>query len=336
MKIAICIPNLSGGGAERQVQILSSGLAEHNINVTLIYLRDGPENHKKSHNINLIKLDDGNKVLITLKLYVFLLKNKFDVVISANLFFDIVLGIMSKVLFVNLVIRESNSREARDKSIRNWVRMFLNKSTYIVSNNKSGLDMWLGNGNRGLLIPNGYDLNQLVLDEVGKSGILIGGRFIKRKRIREAIGFALQHHELRRHNITVFGDGIERSNIKRGLEDKQKCIRFVGFIPHNQVIELMRQSRYYISLSEYEGTPNVVLEALSSGCEVILSDVASHRDCFPEEIVTYVKCDSRTMDKCNLKQTDPEKRRVFCNSWSKEKMVTAYANMIHSIRPSTT
>ena len=138
------------------------------------------------------------------------------------------------------------------------------------------------NRNNGILIKNGYNLLDQSTDGKLRSGILIGGRFIQRKRILEAIQFASRHPQLVDEQITVFGDGTEKENILETLGTQCKDINFVGFIPQSEVLNLMGASRYFISLSDYEGTPNVVLEALSLGCEVLLSDVPSHRDYFPQ------------------------------------------------------
>ena len=103
-------------------------------------------------------------------------------------------------------------------------------NTFIISNNKSGLGMWLNQGNKGILIKNGYDLANNCSDNEPRSGVLIGGRFIKRKRIFEAIQFALSHPQLVGKEITVFGDGLERENIFKRLGPVCESINFVGFI----------------------------------------------------------------------------------------------------------
>ena len=41
-------------------------------------------------------------------------------------------------------------------------------------------------------------------------------------------------------------------------------------------------------MSDYEGTPNVAIEALSNNCQLFLSNSDSHKDFFSSKLVNFV------------------------------------------------
>jgi glycosyltransferase involved in cell wall biosynthesis len=62
----------------------------------------------------------------------------------------------------------------------------------------------------------------------------------------------------------------------------QKCcsdaVIFAGYVSEDEKLEMLRNSRYYIQLSEYEGFGVGALEAMAMGCQVIHSNVGGLRD----------------------------------------------------------
>jgi glycosyltransferase involved in cell wall biosynthesis len=57
---------------------------------------------------------------------------------------------------------------------------------------------------------------------------------------------------------------------------------FLGFQNSENVYKLMKNSLLFVSLSEYEGCPNTVLEALYSCDRMLLSRIEEHLAIFPE------------------------------------------------------
>ena len=50
----------------------------------------------------------------------------------------------------------------------------------------------------------------------------------------------------------------------------------------------MKESRYFIIASKYEGNPKVVLEAMSSGCVVIASSIPNNTEIIKDGVTGFV------------------------------------------------
>lgn len=58
----------------------------------------------------------------------------------------------------------------------------------------------------------------------------------------------------------------------------EDAVVFAGYVSEEEKIRLLRTSRYYVQLSEYEGFGIGALEALAMGCQVVHSNVGGLRD----------------------------------------------------------
>ena len=73
---------------------------------------------------------------------------------------------------------------------------------------------------------------------------------------------------------------------KMGIADN--CI-FYGSISHNEVLKIMRQSDLLLFTSVAEGTPHVVLEAISNNLPVLCFDTCGQGDCITYDIANGVQ-----------------------------------------------
>ena len=68
------------------------------------------------------------------------------------------------------------------------------------------------------------------------------------------------------------GNGPEAGELKRDFID------FTGWISPNEVEKLHERTAVFLSASAWEGLPYGVLEAMSSGCALLLRNIPGHRD----------------------------------------------------------
>lgn len=110
-------------------------------------------------------------------------------------------------------------------------------------------------------------------EEPRERTIAFVGRLVPKKRVGDLIeAIHLLGHRADGWNVVIIGDGSERTTLEalvhaRSLADR---VRFVGF--HAAPWELLARADLFVLCSAHEGFPNVLLEAMASGCAVVSSD----------------------------------------------------------------
>lgn len=121
-------------------------------------------------------------------------------------------------------------------------------------------------------------------------GTLIGmvGTIKKMKNpdtLLKAIGIMTEEERKRYNPVAVFaGTGDEVENLKKlaielGIADRT---RFVGFVPKEEVKDLMACLDYYVIASDYEGTSVSLLEAMYNRKPILASKVTGIKDTVSE------------------------------------------------------
>ena len=295
-KVIFCIADLYTGGAEQQVSYLANEFS-YKFKVIIICFNDLNIDHLNS-NIKIIKIDKlsifkFNSYKLAFNL-LSLMKN--NCVISCSTTFDILCGFLNILTNFDWWIRESNSSEARKNSFKDKIRTLLGQNANgIIANSKSGYSYWkLANKNCNL-IKNGYPINTLKLKNNKKSDYaVIASRMQPHKRVILSIKlFKKIKKEGLVKNLIILGDGPMKETINSYTKKSiySDSIKVIGFVNHKLLLKKLRNAKFLISMSLYEGSPNLAIEALANNCELFLSDTSSHNDFIPREIVNYVSDD---------------------------------------------
>lgn len=104
---------------------------------------------------------------------------------------------------------------------------------------------------------------------------------IRRKGVLEAVDLLTKFHaQDPTSSLTIIGRATCRDIVERHAEDRGVLphIHFTGYIGEDEKINLLRRSRFYVQLSEYEGFGVGALEALAQGCQVIHTNMGGLRD----------------------------------------------------------
>lgn len=131
---------------------------------------------------------------------------------------------------------------------------------------------------KSIVCPNpvntGYDLHcPLNINERRKEVVWVGRFFNVQKRLDIAIkAFKLIHESLPEYKFGFCGDGVDMDYAKRMVE-KEGIGNFVTFYGAvNNVMDIIGGARLLVLSSDYEGIPNVVIEAFMSGTPVVATD----------------------------------------------------------------
>lgn len=84
--------------------------------------------------------------------------------------------------------------------------------------------------------------------------------------------------------IEIIGDGSEFNSLTLLAKEKKVNLKIIKNLDNDQVLEKLNENMFFISTSKYEGNPKTILEAMSSGCIVIASDIKAHSEIIKNNI----------------------------------------------------
>lgn len=114
------------------------------------------------------------------------------------------------------------------------------------------------------------------LEALSNPKIITVGRLVRHKRIDKiikTIGKIVKNYP--NIKLLIIGDGPERENLEKlstELEIEEN-VSFLGKIPHEDVMELIKRFDIFVLNSIYEGLPHVVIEAMACRTPVIATNI---------------------------------------------------------------
>jgi glycosyltransferase involved in cell wall biosynthesis len=289
MVVLMVIHDLTGGGAEQQLNYLAPELVNRGHNVHIYYCKEGP-NKVTLSGVTLHKARKSSGDL-TFFWEIFMLSKKLkpDIIHTWLLKMDILGGLVALVLIRKWVLREPSSKSAYPPNFKNVFRILLAKlSDAILCNSINGFDYWKDKVKLSKIhiITNGLPLklidSVLPIDStnffVNGPILLYAGRIVEGKNIDLLIRALAVLNEKKIVNCIICGDGDLRCELQTlvkelGLEER---ILFLGHLSQRKIWGLMKTVTGYVSLSAFEGCPNTTLEAMACGVPIFLSDIPAH------------------------------------------------------------
>jgi glycosyltransferase involved in cell wall biosynthesis len=355
LKVLFFIHALDGGGAESQLRHLSRGLVARGHQVHVAF-SDGDRTALEEDGVILHQLSaSSNYAFRSLWAVCRLVRDiRPDVVQSWTLKYDVMVGLVRVMFRFIWVLRESNNLCGQAETLKSRLRIALaRKRAHIVANSEGGARYWrqVTSADVGV-IKNGYDftfLDQLQRADEGSeavrhadAGLCYLGRLSGHKRVDALINaflrFSASDDSLR---LDIIGDGPERGSLEALAHDAGGRICFHGYLAQSQALSLVSGSSALVLLSDYEGTPNVVLEAQYLKVPVILSRSESHTGFFPAETAIFVSPDD-PREVCEafsrVRAGGPEIDRMvacarqFAEQWSLDRMVGAYESFYKALQ----
>jgi glycosyltransferase involved in cell wall biosynthesis len=289
LKICFIAGTLGVGGAERQLYIILSTLKKLGASISLISLTNGEywEQPIKDLGIDYNTLKGrGNKATRLLKIITLLIKIKPAIVQSQHFYTNLYAGIASK--FCGAISIGSSRSELRVEIMLNgfFGPVCYKVPKYIIANSQKSVKQAIVLGkkaSRVFYLTNALDLQKFSPGNKAKSDkdnitLLAIGSLISLKRFDIFIDLVARLRLIYGERIKgqligngVLGEQLRQLAINAGMQ--QDAFEFVSNTHAPETY--MRDADFLIICSEYEGTPNVAIEAMASGLPVISTKVGN-------------------------------------------------------------
>jgi glycosyltransferase involved in cell wall biosynthesis len=299
VRILHLIPTFLGGGAERQLALMAGEHARQGVDVGIVYHRAGP-------NLELLKdapttlfplaMRSNHDPLALWSIFRLIRSWRPDIVQTWLPQMDILGGVAARLAGVPHVLSERASALAYDNSWKLRMRRGLGcRARAVIANSKMGVDYWQTAGAHGQLHVVVNAITPFATGEVSAPRalrppcLLSAGRLTAQKNLFhmvQAMTLALQAKP--EPQAYLFGEGPQDAALRQmisqsGMTDR---IRLMGY--EKNLSPWYRHADVFVSVSDFEGNPNVVLEAASAGCPLVLSDIPEHREAIPADGALFV------------------------------------------------
>lgn len=296
--IAIYVPSLRGGGAERIMVILANGMAARGHRVDLVLTQAiGPYLPDVADNVRIVDLKRGRVLTSLLPLTRYLRRERPEAMLSALNHANIIAILARKLARsrTRLVVSERNSLSARSdglvgRAIRTLMRRLYPSADGVVCISK-GLEAevhdLLGVPQSKLsTIHNPLDIDKVrhragapadhpwLTDRIAPV-ILAAGRLTRQKDYPTLLDAFARLRKDRDARLIILGQGEEEAQLKAlagklGIADD---VSFAGF--RDNPFAFMARCDLYVMSSAWEGFGNVLVEAMACGARVVSTDCPS-------------------------------------------------------------
>ncbi len=305
-KLALFLPSLAGGGAERVLVDLAEGFARRGHQTDLILATaEGPYLKNLSKEVKVIDLGVKRTLSATPKLRAYLAKHKPDAMLSTLEHANVVAVLANKLagsptkVFIREAISTSNSTmdlgKAKAFVAMSLMRLFYPKANGIVA---------VSEGVQGDMVktlgvkPEKIEmiLNPVLTERVFKLAdepldhpwfqteipvLLTVGRLTYQKDFPTLLKAFAKLHAKRPVRLVMLGEGEEREGLERLAKDLNisEDLDMPGFV--DNPFKYMSRASAYVLSSIAEGLPNALIQAMALGRPVVATDCPSG----PKEIL---------------------------------------------------
>ncbi len=309
MKILHLIASFGSGGAERQLSLLAPAMVEAGLEVHVAYCVGGPNLKflvQSGVHLHVLPSKGNYDPALALEIYRLIRKLRPDIVQTWLLQMDVLGGIAALLNSVPFITSERASAAAYSTGWKNRLRILLGqRAACVIANSNGGLDYWRQyipderlHLVRNCVSPMSVELMDPLLEKTlpniaERQIVLFAGRFSYEKNIPILVdALILVAKQQPKIIILLFGEGPERELAERKIGDAGLGDRMVLAGYSSNLAYWMQRASVCVSVSHFEGHPNVVIEAAAAGCPLVLSDISAHRELFGDESVAFVPADS--------------------------------------------
>lgn len=281
-KIALFIRSLSKGGAEKQSILLSEFLSEYYPVYLIVYTKKNISLEIEKPNYEVIFLE-GNIIKKTIRLISVLKSNKITHLFNF-LPLNNIMGITGgKIAGVKYLYGGIRGVKYKSKMKMLLMRLMCNRiSTGFISNSYAAADSYTKYGFRTdkvSVIHNAIEKSekQKAVSKNEKCIILSVGRFVSEKDYHttiKAIKYLTEHFDFEATDSFLFkiiGYGSLEQEIRQ-IISKNDLGSVIDLKTDGKIGDSYQEADIFLNTSEFEGMPNVVMEAMNCSLPVIATD----------------------------------------------------------------
>jgi glycosyltransferase involved in cell wall biosynthesis len=298
--VSLFVPSLFGGGAERVMLTVAGGLVKHGWEVDLVLAEaTGPYLTEIPAGVRLVDLKTRRIVASVLPLVRYLRQRRPDALLTTLRYANVAVLLSARLARVStrVLVRESNTSSVQDRTAgaRQRIIRVLARHTYpwsagIVAVSEgvaADLREDLGLAPEKIRVIH----NPVALDEIDALGrrsvshpwlqepsvpiLLSAGRLTEQKDFATLIDAFARARARRDLRLVILGEGELRPQLDTQIRELglSAQVSMPGFV--RNPFPFMARAALFVLSSRWEGFPNVLLQALASGCPVVSTDCRS-------------------------------------------------------------
>ena len=240
------------------------------------------------------------------------------------------------LVITNHGIRSASAPEwfnsAYMRTIGKWT---LNSANRIVCYTEEEKDWFIKklkiDGDKIIVIPNGVD-TKLFCPKVDRSKrtntILWNGRFVSGKRVdfllRAVKKITTTFPNLR---VLLVGEGPLKGEIEKSIRELnlENIVTIKNFVPYEEMPKLYQNSDIFVLPSLHEGVPRSILEAMSCGIPVIITEFDHLKDLIEDSGLMFQKNDVNDLSKCIITLINDRKLALEMGNNGRRKVSVQYS-----------
>ncbi len=290
MRILHLIPNMGGGGAERELAHLAGPLRRLGADMHVALVSEGPNYERLAASgvaIHRIPIANNHDPRLPLRVDRVMKRVRPELVQTWITQMDVVGGAVAKMRGVPWILSERNSALMYPPTIKNRMRIRVARSASLIqANSEAGTRYWAEHAPRvaSLVIPVPAAIAEIDavapadLSRYGSPLLLFAGRFDAQKNIETMLRAFADVFRARPAVAVLCGEGQLSDDVRRWVSDLGIADRVAlpGYV--RDIWSWMKAADVFVSVANYEGRPNTVVEAAAARCPLVVSDIPEHRE----------------------------------------------------------
>jgi len=301
LKICFLAGTLAQGGAERQLIHILKALRCHGADVRLLCLTQGEfwEETIRKMGIPITWVGQEKSKVARLKRILTVLKESPPDIIQSHHFYTNLYATAAAHMLGSRDLGSLRNDPGGEMKFHGFVtgRLSLRAPHWLVSNSRAAMHRAEAFGvpsSRLRWLPNVVDLDRFYPCDCAHKGplrLLSVGRLEEQKRhdrLLTVFKRQISRSGTRAVRLTIVGEGSERSRLEGLARDLglARQVEFRGAVAETDA--LYRESDIFVLTSDWEGTPNVILEAMASGLPVVATRVGGVPEIVQHGVTGYL------------------------------------------------